>query len=50
MLTIKPTNVMRFGANHNGVFDTSQHHHVFNIGSNKLQLDIEYLCSVSRFN
>lgn len=47
---INPTNVIKLGANHIGVFDTSQHHHGFNMGSNRLQLVIEYLCSVSRFS
>lgn len=50
MLTINPTNVIKFGANHIGVFDTSQHHQGFNIGSNRLQLVIEYLCSVNLFS
>lgn len=45
-----PTSVIRFGASHSGVFETSQHHQGFNIGSNRLQLVIEYLCSVSRFS
>lgn len=50
ILTINPTNVIKLGASHIGVFETSQHHHGFNMGSNRLQLVIEYLCSVSRFS
>lgn len=50
MFTIKPTNVIKFGASQSGTFDTSQHHHGCNIGSNKLTFVQAYLCSDSLFN
>lgn len=47
---ISPTMVIRLGANHSGIFDTSQPHHGCNIGSSKLTFVQAYLCSDKRFN
>lgn len=50
ILIINPIIVIKFGASQIGTFDTSQHHHGCNIGSNKLTLVQAYLCSDNLFN